>query len=183
MEWLKNVFNFWKKKPKFITSVRWGFYCAVANVGDNEYRVIASPGIGQYDFLISIRGIAEIPELLVYANNRIFPMAGDGYSRLFGVTHRFTVSRIFNGGAISFIGIWDVCIGDGSINQEKYAARILKNTAYRILAVSHYTNKTEDMTWQGQVNRINWIGLLEQQAKIEYYESFDIKARKIYPQN
>ena len=182
MRWLNYVYKWWGKKPRFTTSVKWGFYCAVAHVGENEYRVIAAPGIGQYDLLLSIRSLAKIPELLVYAQSGITPMAGEDYSRVFGVTHRFTVSRLFNGGYIGVIGIWDVCI-NGSISQEKYAARILKNTAYRILTVSHYTNKTEDMTWQGQISRINWIGLLEQQAKIEYWEKFDIKARQVYPQN
>jgi hypothetical protein len=79
-------------------------------------------------------------------------------------THRFAVFHLGRNGRGHPIGIWDVDLQGFCQNpslRELAPKRAIRGVALRSLQITHST-KTPDMTWQSQMNRMNWLGSLKE---------------------
>jgi hypothetical protein len=84
-------------------------------------------------------------------------------------THRFAVFRLGHDGSNRPIGIWDVDLQGFCQNfslRELAPKRAVRGVALRCLQIVHCT-KTPDMTWQSQMNRMNWLGSLKERIRGE----------------
>ncbi|NDJ20990.1 hypothetical protein GS682_04885 [Nostoc sp. B(2019)] len=84
-------------------------------------------------------------------------------------THRFAVFRLFADGSSRPIGIWDVDLEGSCQNsslRELAPKRAVRGVALRSLQILHET-VTPEKTWQAQMNRMDWLGSLQERIRGE----------------
>ncbi|PHJ64946.1 hypothetical protein VF04_03930 [Nostoc linckia z7] len=196
MEWLHKLkhwilnFIYPKKKyykvPKLMR--RWdGAHCAVLRIqrntkgGMSTYRITSR--YGGCDYLITLDDLSELKaELLGEFNGITIKILGDSSP----LTHRFSVWRIFINGSSSAIGIWDVDLQGitSNLNLRHLApVRAVAGVALKPLSLIH-SKKNSELSWHNQMERIDWIALLERRIRGELNNpSHNIKATIVYQQD
>lgn len=171
-----------KKKP----SVKYGFWCAIATIDRTTgfaYRIIPLPECGSYQWIITLDelgnlGGANLPTTRNLSrkyqiNNQISKTQ----------THRFGVFTSGADGRVIPRAVWDVDLVNGRRGEfpKRAAKRAITEVAYTALRISHRPKKTYCMSWQGQIERMNWLGLLEEKIRWELGDStHSLKEKSVY---
>ncbi|WP_143861687.1 hypothetical protein [Nostoc linckia] len=167
---------------------RWdGAHCAVLRIqrntkgGMSTYRITSR--YGGCDYLITLDDLSELKaELLGEFNGITIKILGDSSP----LTHRFSVWRIFINGSSSAIGIWDVDLQGitSNLNLRHLApVRAVAGVALKPLSLIH-SKKNSELSWHNQMERIDWIALLERRIRGELNNpSHNIKATIVYQQD
>lgn len=176
-----------------------GFYCKVTTIGStrkgnvNCYRVIPlrQDKRPEPEWNIILK-LDYLPELSVAMPSRYQTDAGlikpKDYSTRFGITHRLTILKEFSSGSMLPIFICDLNLLDEQKSKQlgaNYLFRVIANSfrkiAWRCLCISDYHNKTEDMTWAGQIVRVDWANwLIEEMRFYLRDETYKIESFLIY---
>jgi hypothetical protein len=170
--WITGLFHPKKKRrayPKIIK--RWyGQHCAVLRIerstpgGIATYR-ITSP-YGSCDYLITLDYLPELyAEILGKFQGTAIKIPKDSSPH----THRFAVWRVFPNGSSNPVGVWDVDL-EGfaqNLNRRQLASRYaVAGVALKPLGMI-YSRKNPSFSWQSQMERMDWLALLEERIRGE----------------
>jgi len=161
-----------RPRPKIIK--RWyGKNCAVLRIerntrgGISTYRITSL--YGSCDYLLTLDYLPDLlAEMVGEYEGTPFRLGSSDYPSK-PATHRFAIWRVFPNGDSAAIGIYDVDLEGlgGSFNLQQIAPRrAIAGVALRSLQIIHST-KTPSMSWHSQMERMDWLGLLETRIRGE----------------
>ncbi|MEH2033385.1 MAG: hypothetical protein V7K67_27820 [Nostoc sp.] len=187
--WIARLFKGKKKRrssPKIIK--RWyGKHCAVLRIerktpgGLSTYRITSI--YGECDYLLTLDYLPDLQaEMAGEFNGTPFRLRSHSHPYNSALTHRFAVWRVFRNGSSTPIGIWD-CDLEGftqSFAQRQLAPRrAVAGVALAPLSLIHIP-KNPKLSWQNQMEHIDWLLLLEQRIRGELViPNHNLKARAI----
>ncbi|HYX18327.1 MAG TPA: hypothetical protein VE944_28970 [Nostoc sp.] len=175
--WIKQLFRPKKKKriyPKILK--QWyGTDCAVLRIerdtpGERAtYRIISTHG--QCDYLITLDYLRELhTELAGTFQGTPIRIPTLDYQRNSVLTHRFAVWRVWRNGTSDPLGIWDVNL-EGSANNSFALSELAPRRAVKMVALSALVlgnvSQIPFLHWEAQMERIDWLDLLEERIKKE----------------
>ena len=177
-------FRLHKPQLKNFEEVKYDFHGAIGKIKRKSgigYRVMPLPECGTYHVVFTLDSLPELP--VSRANH---PARGSrGYSPSLKIqTHRFGVFTSGSDGRVIPKYIWDVDLyGDRAGEFPRDAARkAIAGVAWRTLRLSHRPERSFTMTWEGQVERMSWLGLMEQEIRWYLADDFhELKSEVIYP--
>lgn len=184
-----------KKPIKYYSPViKLGFYCDVKSIERHHagnvdaYRIEPLPEYSDgWDIVITLDYLPKLQaKLLAKFSGGLVTLSGAEYAQRYGVTHRFAVYRLWQlGGTFSPIAIYDVDLygGKQGTYAERQVRRAFRDTAYNACYVTHDPKKSPDLAWASQINRVNWLGWLEEE--IRFYlsdKSHNLKAITVFEQ-
>lgn len=174
-------FRLKKSELKNFQEVRYSFYGAICKINRQSgigYRIIPLPECGEFHIIFTLDELAKL---------RGSSCKSGGDKNNFGEnksqTHRFGVFYSGSDGRITPKYIWDVDLyGDRSGSFPRDASsKAIAGVAWRTMRLSHRPERSFSMTWQGQVERMSWLGLMQQEIRWHLADtSHDLKARTIY---
>lgn len=187
------VLKKWYEQQKRYTSfkpypvvTKSGFYCRLTTIGKTRngnvgtYRVIPLSEAGEVGWSLLIK-LDYLPGVQAPVPSRPpdpYYISGKAYSQKYQVTHRLYIYREYSPNFILPTAIYEFDLlqrKSGSYIEERISSA-LKATVLRVLFVTYTTRKTHDMTWAGQISRINWIDWLEQDMRFYLQDNeFTIK--------
>ncbi|MBW4674692.1 MAG: hypothetical protein KME52_11880 [Desmonostoc geniculatum HA4340-LM1] len=177
--WARKLLFQPKRKRRLYPKIlkRWdGRNCAVLRIERETSGEVATYRIvsiyGQFDYLITLDRLRELLWDLVGEFDgipiRVPPM---DYQINSPLTHRFAVFCIQRNGSIHPIGIWDVDLQGLGIRSsglgEASPFRAVLGVALHTLRIPHEPNKSSSLTWDNQVERVDWLGLLKERIRQE----------------
>lgn len=190
--WIRKLFSKPRRSSAPTILKRWyGTNCAVLRIARNTpggiatYRIM--PLRGDYDFLLTLDYLPELQaELVGEYNGTPFHLRHLYNPHNPGLTHRFAVWRIWRNGSSDAIGIWD-CDLQGFTSsfalRELAPKRAVAGVALRSLQIIHST-KSPDMSWQSQMERMDWLGLLGDRIRGELSNpNHNLRACAILPRS
>ncbi|PHJ69573.1 hypothetical protein [Nostoc linckia] len=140
--------------------------------GIATYR-ITSRYADECDFLITLDYLPELfSELVGEFDGTVVRLGHFDYPSN-PATHRFAIFRLGHDGSNRPVGIWDVDLQGFCQNfslRDLAPKRAVRGVALRSLQVVH-SAKTPDMAWQSQMNRMDWLGSLEERIRGELSNS------------
>ncbi|QLE47884.1 hypothetical protein FD724_07565 [Nostoc sp. C057] len=174
--WIKQLFKGKKKRrssPKIIK--RWyGKDCAVLRIerttpgGLSTYRVTSIHG--ECDYLITLDYLPELlAEMAGEFNGTSFRLRSHDNQYNPALTHRFAIWRVWRNGDSSPVGIWDCDLQgftQGFALRELAPRRAVAGVALAPLSLIHI-QKNPKLSWQNQMEHIDWLLLLEQRIRGE----------------
>ncbi|MBD2441585.1 hypothetical protein [Nostoc sp. FACHB-110] len=172
--WIKRLFRQPQKRSSYPRIIkRWDRNnTAVLRIERNTPGEVATYRItslyGSYDFLLTLDYLPELHAELVGEFDGTTIRLGRFDHPSNPATHRFAVWCVWHNGYSRPIGIWD-CDLQGyarSALREIAPKRAVFGVALRALQVIHST-KTPAMSWQSQMERMDWLGLLEERIRGE----------------
>lgn len=183
----KNVTVIWlrlrlrDKELKNFQEVKYGFHGAIAKINRKTgigYRVIPLPECGEFHVIFTLDELSTLRR-----SGSISTGAKSNYRKSQSQTHRFGVFYSGSDGRLIPKHIWDIDLyGDRSGTFPRNASRkAIAGVAWRTLRLSHRPERSPAMTWSGQVRRMNWVGVMEQE--IRWYladSSHELKEEIVY---
>jgi hypothetical protein len=164
--WLKRLFGLQPKTRPSILKRWYGKNCATTWLERDTpgslatYRI--TPRKGDCEYLITLDWLPDIRKLdRTLQHRRPFFYKSDV------LLYRFGVFQVFPQGSSKPIGIWDVDLHSGGITYSLQALapkRAVAALALHLLAIPHNPPHT---IWSEQMERMNWLGLLEIKARAE----------------
>ncbi|MEH2201223.1 hypothetical protein [Nostoc sp.] len=175
-QWIKQLFKPKKKRrttPKIIK--RWyGKHCAVLRIerttpgGLSTYRITSI--YGDCDYLITLDYLPDLQaEMAGEFNGTAFRLRSHSDPYNSALTHRFAVWRVFRNGDSTPVGIWDVNLEGFTQSfalRQLAPRRAVAGVALASLSLIHIKNNPK-LSWQNQMEYIDWLLLLEQRIKGE----------------
>ncbi|WP_138503402.1 hypothetical protein [Nostoc sp. PA-18-2419] len=132
--------------------------------GISTYRIV--PLQGGFDYLITLDYLPDLHgEVLGEFQGTIIEIPANTYP----LTHRFAVWRVFPNGSSNPIGIWDVDLEgfcQNSSLRELAPRRAVAGVALVPLSLIA-SFKNPSLSWQNQMERVDWLGLLKQRIQGE----------------
>lgn len=161
-----------------------GFYCKVVDVGQTRkgnvatYRIIPLPEVGQYygqdkwSIVIKLDYLPELSNELPKRDEPFKLISGKAYGKAFNCSHKFYVYFEFSSNFVYPLLICDLQLTKNRRGKyiDKAIRKAFRKVIWKCLFISHYTDKTYDMTWAGQIVRVDWINSLQQEIRF-YLES------------
>ncbi len=189
--WIRRLFRPTKKHASAPTILkRWyGKYCAVLRLERTTPGAIATyriTSVNGNDYLITLDYLPDLyGEVLGEYNGEIIKLGSVDYQN-YPTTHRFAVFCIRHNGTSLPIGIWDVDLQGGYTKsyalRELAPKRAVAGVALQTLQITGST-KTPAMTWQAQMERMDWLGLLTERIRGELSNpTHNLMSREIYYQ-
>jgi hypothetical protein len=138
------------------------------------YRIVSKYSVRAYlltlDLLTSVNS-----DMVGQFNGVAFRLHSSAYSRISAPTHRFAVFEIRTTGDAIPLHIWDVDLqgSASSIRGEMAATRAIAATALFPLLI------TDPLTWEWQMQNIDWLELLRQNIRAELGQQHQMKAREV----
>jgi hypothetical protein len=177
--WIKKLFRPKRKRrahPQILK--RWhGKHCAVLRLerttpgGIATYRITSLHG--GCDYLITLDYLPDLlAEMVGEYNGTTIKLRHLDNPRS-PATHRFAVFCLGRDGSSHPIGIWDCDLQGFTPNyslRELAPRRAVAGVALRSLSIIHST-KTPSLTWESQMDRMDWLGLLEERIRGELSNS------------
>lgn len=170
--WIGKLFQPKRKRrtaPRILK--RWyGQHCAILRLersirgGISTYRIV--PLQGGVDYLITLDYLPDLHgEVLGEFQGTIIELPADSSPH----THRFAVWQVFLNGASNPIGVWDVDLEGFTQNfalRELAPRRAVAGVALKPLSLL-VSKKNLALSWQNQMERFDWLGLLEDRIRGE----------------
>lgn len=166
--WIRRLFQP-KRKHRTAPTIlkRWyGKNCAVLRLerktpgGVATYRITSL--YGSFDYLITLDYLPDLHgEVVGEFQGAILKLGSLDYPS-HPASHRFAVFRVARIGTSSPIGIWDVDLQGFTSShalRELAPSRAVAGVALRCLQIAN-SSKTPAMTWDAQMSRMDWLGLL-----------------------
>jgi len=189
--WIRKLFRPASKQRTSPTIIkRWyGANCAVLRLERNTQGAVATyriiPKQSSPDYLLTLDYLPELQaEMVGEFGGTAFRLRPLPYPHNAALTHRFAVWEIYPNSSNRAIGVWDVDLQGATGNwslRELAPKRAILGVALRPLQITN-SSKTPDMTWLSQVDRLNWLGLLEEKIRQELSNPrHSIKACTILP--
>lgn len=180
VEWLEQlqrwILRFLRPKRKRRASPtilkRWyGKHCAVLRLERTtpgaiaSYRVTSLHGI---DYLITLDYLPDLHGEVVGQFEGIAIKLGSLSYPNHPATHRFAVFGLGSNGSSHAIGVWDCDLqGFAPYSLRELAPRrAVAGVALRCLKISN-SDKTPALSWESQMQRMDWLGLLEEKIRGE----------------
>ncbi|MCC5636292.1 hypothetical protein LC593_10570 [Nostoc sp. CHAB 5844] len=187
--WIKRLFRPKKKHQSPTILKRWyGKNCAVLRLerktqgAQATYRITSIYGC---DYLITLDYLPDLhSEVLGEYGGEIIKLGSSDYPN-HPASHRFAVFCVARNGVSVPVGIWDVDLQGYAKSyalSELAPQRATAGVALRCLQLAN-SSKSPAMTWLSQMERMNWLGLLEERIRGELSNpSHNLMAREIYHQ-
>jgi hypothetical protein len=190
--WIKKIFRGTKRHIHHPTIIkRWyGANCAVLRLERQTQGAVATyriiPRRGGFDYLLTLDYLPELQaELVGVYDGTPIKIRWYEHPRNDAVAHRFAVWEIYPNGNSHALGVWDVDMegSAGGALKELAPKRAILGVALRSLQIVN-SSKTPDMSWQAQMARIDWLGLLSERIRQELSNpSHNIKACSVLPKS
>lgn len=138
------------------------------------YRIV--PKLGDWDYLLTLDSLREIEaELAGEFDGTPFLLRSHTNDGTPSLSHRLAVFHLYRTGTIHCLGCWDVnleALGRGGTANNP--SKIFHTAALQILKIA----PTKILSWQQQLEMMDWIGLLEESAKGYWGQNFAMAVRR-----
>ncbi|MBD2437354.1 hypothetical protein [Nostoc sp. FACHB-110] len=173
--WIRRLFQPKRKRRAAPTILkRWyGQNCAVLRLERNTpggiatYRITSIHGV--CDYLITLDYLPDLHGEVVGEYDGTPIKLGSLDYKNYPASHRFAVFRLGRDGSSHPIGIWDVDLqgyGKSYALSELAPSRAVAGVALRCLQIIN-SDKTPSLSWQSQMDRMDWLGLLSDRIRQE----------------
>lgn len=177
--YIKNLQGYNSFKLQNQPSWEEGFYCKVIDVGQTRkgnvstYRIIPLSEVGQYygqdkwSIVVKLDYLPELSNVLPKRDESFKHISGKGYCKKFDCSHRFYVYFEFSNNFIYPLFICDLQLTKNRRGKyiHKAIREAIREVIWKCLYISHHIDKTYDMTWVGQILRVDWINSLQQEIR------------------
>ncbi|MBD2489015.1 hypothetical protein [Aulosira sp. FACHB-615] len=170
-----------KRSKSYILKRHYSDDCAMLRIeretkgAIGTYRII--PKLGDWDYLLTLDSLREIEAELVGEFDGVpFLLRSRADWDAPPLSHRLAVFHLYRSGTIHCLGCWDInleVLGGGNaaaINP----SRIFHTAALRILEIT----PTKVLSWQEQLEMLDWVGLVEEAAKGYWGRNFTMIVRR-----
>ncbi|MBH8566743.1 hypothetical protein I8748_32105 [Nostoc sp. CENA67] len=171
--WIRRLFTKSRKQHAPTILKRWyGKNCAVLRLerttagGIATYRVVSIYG---RDYLITLDYLPDLHGEVVGEFNGIIIKLGSLDYPSNPATHRFAVFRLGSNGSSCPVGVWDVDLEGFTPKyslRELAPRRAVAGVALQCLKIPN-SSKTPSLSWESQMGRVDWLGLLEEKIRAE----------------
>lgn len=167
-----------------------GFYCRITTIGKTSagnigtYRIIPLSEAGEvgWTLLIKLDYLPRVQAPVLSRPPELSFISGKAYSQKYRVTHRLYIYREYSPNFILPTAIYEFDLlqrKSGGYIEERISIAF-KATVLRTLLITHTTRKTHDVTWAGQISRVNWINWLEEDMRFYLKDNeFTIKPHTV----
>lgn len=185
-EWLYSLFKLFKKKtivrpPKILKRIDGQATTLLQLERETPGAIATYRFISAYSntaYLLTLDSITGLNSDL-YGNFKgtSFRLRPSIYSRSSEPTHRFAFFEVGNNGSFNIIAAWDIDL-QGSVSGVKGEAAAIR----AISATALFPLLIKDVSicpWNEQIKSIDWLYLLQENAKVELGVNHNLKARMV----